>query len=1317
MARVANTLVPNTTTAPDPYPRYMEHVDHSEDKFAYEQRPEENAIDTKYIEEHVVHEDGDGDASGRDVGQAGRGGASGGKEQDQITDQDVDLDHDQELPRQPVSIIDLPPELIFHILSFLPNSRLNYNPLIQSPHATAISLPHDDYNTNANVDPEYHLRTELLDPTPYYPDAQLVQKSLYAVMRTCKRFYEIAKALMWVDVVVKGGRGWISVVEGLGEYVGEVWYDVAASRARSLVRRSSQKYVNDAHMRRLEGMSAGTMSTVSSGGITIGTMREESVGSGSGVGSTSGAGESGFSEYLVTPETSQAEHNPGLAILDTFADTDNNTASNATAVGINIHSPPIVEVAEHMQMLSTSAPVIPQLDQIMMGHHHHQDDQDLTSDSAPPPHQFPTSVPTSPQPLGPPILAPVVGDISIGPQLISGFNFANIPPETNVPGSMSPPSSSSRSRQTSPHQGPSGWRERDNDRRAPISNWRAAPSLIRKTSITRAASLSLSRGMSLARSKMRDRFNSINGNGNKDKAPDAEAEILIENQDFRVMRPAIDSPDLDYGEAQNKFESLDMVLRNGGTLSRTNSISGPNGTNNGRSSIRSQSHQTGVVRPKTRLEREKELRRDWEKERDLSRARARARSPSVLGGRRARSPSISRSKNRRNAADVGADGAESLMQILNREAKRQESAEGLPGVVSRDAVEQEQGPVSATGQAVITTDETREQTGGSPMQLVDGLPTLGAPIELDPQAPWAGESTTHEPMSVEDAHLESQNEESNVPEMTPADPEYEFEFELPTRLPPIPQIQSLSFANFRTTGTRRTQEEAVRGKFVTPQRLYHVLRNAPRLKRLAMTEYVDSALAVEVIEEIFLRGYDFVREGESESERQRLNGFEPMEALDLTGCVSSVFGKAMEEFVERWLVDPKERRRRRRQREMDQTMVDDPDARGERGRSRAVHGFGGLSAEDHLRLAEEEDEFYEEEDKAWVKPVFKHLKRLSLRGCVILSWDVIATLVGCCPGLTHLDLSFTRVSPATLEALGQMPDTRLVALSLARSTRLTSESVRNFLCDAPAASTIVDLNMFGDMTYLSPLNATDLEWILKLAPCFRNQNLRYLDLSSAPLTGAMLSDDEVTVQPGLRSLGLSYIPHLPLDDVTNFILKKASNVEILTLTHSSTQADLPLSLAALHTMMTLHGKLINPLTSPPFKIMSGPSRRGPHQDSPTRVRVIELSETVRRALGRSGGSLDWRVIKSKGGRGWFVDVSAGWVREYDPALLRRVYRFQRGLDKDHVWRRYLQALADADGKVGSSVGWHSHKCNVMVGLGMIAREEGLYGFSAFASDR
>ena len=1267
--RPANSSVSTTTTANLSGGRYSQAaiVDPS-DEPSYQQRPEENEIDTAYIERHVV-----GD-------RACQGGI------DAATT--VDLQDEMEEPKQPLSILDLPPELIFHILSFLPNSRLNINPLIRSPYATSIHVPHDDYNTNANVDPEYHLRTELLDPTPYYPDVQLVQKSLYNVMRSCKRFYEIGKALMWVDVVVKGGRGWISVVEGLGEYVGEVWYDVAASRAQSLVRRSSRKYVGQT-----ESQTESDISIVPTG--------------------------SEHHHNLMTPQSGSLESSPRRRSMDATG----STSRSPGPATVDIPSPPIVEVAEHMQMLSTSAPVIPQLDQIMAGHEDHTD-----PDSSPAPHQFPTSVPTSPQPAGPPILAPVLGDISIGHQFIAGF----APPPSmigGVGGMGGEPSVASTSTQFRSIRTPPGSRGaspssawRDNEFKAPVSPWRAAPSLIRRTSSTANRASSLSRGISLVRSKMRDKFHQHSQIASIDAglathtspaAPDAEAEIVVEKEDSRVMRPPMESPDMDFGESQNKFESLDRVLRNGGTVSRNNSISGPGGVGR-RSSLRSQSHQTGVVRPKTRLEREKELRRDWERERDLSRARARARSPSVMGGRRARSPSISRSKNRRQAADVGADGAESLMQILTREAMRQESLDGLPSASNRVTAE-----IEGEGEGGTIVSESSV--------AVDGLPVLGQPIQVDTfdtssdtrplfRPIWNEEPVNDSLMTVEGevrhAHFPP---ETVLPEMTPADPEYEFEFELPTRLPPIPQIQSLSFANFRTTGTRRTQEEAVRGKFVTPQRLYHVLRNAPRLKRLAMTEYVDSALAVEVIEEIFLRGYDFGRQGEPEWERQRLSGFEAMEAIDLTGCVSSVFGKALEEFVERWLVDPKERRRRRRQREMDQT-VEEPDDRGERGRSRAVHGFGGLTAEDHLRIAEEEDEFYEEEDKQWVKPAFHHLKRFSLRGCVTLSWDVIAAIVGSCPGLTHLDLSFTRVSPATLEALGRMPDARLVSLSLARSTRLTSESVRNFLCDAPAASSLIDLNLFGDMTYLSPLNATDLEWIIRLAPCFQNQQLRYLDLSSSPLTGAMLSAEDVLPQSGLRMLGLSYIPHLPLDDVTSFILKKASNVEILTLTHSSTQADLPLSLAALHTMMTLHGKLINPLTSPPFKIMSGPNRRGPHQDSPTRLRVIELSETVRRALGRSGGSLDWRVIKSKGGRGWFTDISAGWVREHDPALGRRVYRFQRGLDKDHVWRQYLQALADADGKVGSSVGWFPRKMEVLRGLGMIGREEGLFGANSFAFD-
>jgi len=77
----------------------------------------------------------------------------------------------------------------------------------------------------------------------------------------------------------------------------------------------------------------------------------------------------------------------------------------------------------------------------------------------------------------------------------------------------------------------------------------------------------------------------------------------------------------------------------------------------------------------------------------------------------------------------------------------------------------------------------------------------------------------------------------------------------PQTVTPGQYIRHLSFANFRTTGTRRTQEEAVRGKFVTGGRLEGVLKNAPNLRTLAMTEYVDSSLTLPVLTELFFRGY------------------------------------------------------------------------------------------------------------------------------------------------------------------------------------------------------------------------------------------------------------------------------------------------------------------------------------------------------------------------------------------------------------------------------------------------------------------------------
>jgi hypothetical protein len=89
---------------------------------------------------------------------------------------------------------------------------------------------------------------------------------------------------------------------------------------------------------------------------------------------------------------------------------------------------------------------------------------------------------------------------------------------------------------------------------------------------------------------------------------------------------------------------------------------------------------------------------------------------------------------------------------------------------------------------------------------------------------------------------------------------------------------------------------------------------------------------------------------------------------------------------------------------------------------------------------------------------------------------------------------------------------------------------------------------------------------------------------------------------------------------------------------------------------------------------------------PTRLRVIELTTALLSALGAGAGS--WRIIRSKGGRGWYVDTASGWVAEKGGALLRR------DLQKGHPGRRVLEILAEANGNVSSGIGWHARKMEV-----------------------
>ena len=72
-----------------------------------------------------------------------------------------------------------------------------------------------------------------------------------------------------------------------------------------------------------------------------------------------------------------------------------------------------------------------------------------------------------------------------------------------------------------------------------------------------------------------------------------------------------------------------------------------------------------------------------------------------------------------------------------------------------------------------------------------------------------------------------------------------------------------------------------------------------------------------------------------------------------------------------------------------------------------------------------------------------------------------------------------------------------------------------------------------------------------------------------------------------------------------------------------------------------------------------------------------------------GGAGAWRIVRSKGSRGWYVDSASAWVAEDARGAVLR-----RDLPKGHPWREEVERLANANGNVSSAVGWHSRKMEV-----------------------
>jgi len=441
------------------------------------------------------------------------------------------------------------------------------------------------------------------------------------------------------------------------------------------------------------------------------------------------------------------------------------------------------------------------------------------------------------------------------------------------------------------------------------------------------------------------------------------------------------------------------------------------------------------------------------------------------------------------------------------------------------------------------------------------------------------------------------------------------------------------------------------------------VQEMPNLTEFGATEYMDGALTLPVLNELFLRGAPSRGRGRPSRGRALINDTEEedrdrrrecleLEAIDFTGCVSGVFVNALSEFVVTHLLP-----------------------------AESTEQTGDNNADRFARMAMEEP------------LVFPGLQRLGLRGVKSALPEILTPFVMAFPSLTHLDLSGTRASPQLLQALGGSSTVRLKSLALARCVRLSSESIRSFLVDSPVCADLRELNLYGDMTFVSPLNEEDLAIIVSRAPCFLNGNLVYLDLSSAPLTRAIL--DACQPLSNLRSLGLSYIPELSTKAIASFILAKARNVEVLTLVNTSRELDcglrpdLAVNVATRGSVrqscFALHSDIINPLCVPLFSFSLTSNKIQP---PPTNLRVIELSTILLGGLG--AGADSWKIIKSKGGRGWYVDTAAGWVAGVEDG--RSILR--RDLELDHPLRIELNKLSDANGNVSSGIGWHARKMEV-----------------------
>lgn len=248
------------------------------------------------------------------------------------------------------------------------------------------------------------------------------------------------------------------------------------------------------------------------------------------------------------------------------------------------------------------------------------------------------------------------------------------------------------------------------------------------------------------------------------------------------------------------------------------------------------------------------------------------------------------------------------------------------------------------------------------------------------------------------------------------------------------------------------------------------------------------------------------------------------------------------------------------------------------------------------------------------------LKRLSLHECFPLPSSTYETLLPRLAQLTHLDVSHTRITNSALKSLP--PTARLTHLNLGRCTSVTGEGVVDFLTTHPAASTLVYLNLYCDISRYRLLWEADVDRLLPALPA----TLRSLNLNGAHV-GPQHIRHILPLSKHLEELGLA-ATNLSLDGI-NAIFRAPAHTPSLDhddMEHWTPPAIHYLDLTGIPSIT--QNTLFN--TPSPRNILLSP------QALP--LEVIELGDKTISSLRECRNTnkrLGW-CVKELGRRGWYV---------------------------------------------------------------------------------